>query len=98
MICYVGDSAPSALDKYPPIFDAEILITEITFFRPEHRREKIHKYGHMHIDDIVERKDKFNNKVILGTHASTRYHERQIRKEFEKRLPDELKDRLELWL
>lgn len=98
LICYVGDSAPAGIDNYPPVYDAEILITEITFYRPEHRREKIHKFGHMHIDDIVERKDKFKNKLILGTHASTRYHERQIRKEFEKRLPDELRGRLELWL
>lgn len=97
-ICYVGDTAPAALDDYPPIYDADVLITELTFFRPEHRREKIHKFGHTHIDDFIERQDKFNNKLIIGTHASTRYHEREIRRAIDKRMPATLKERFKLWL
>ena len=97
-ICYVGDTAPSALDAYPPIYDVDVLITELTFFRPEHRREKIHKFGHTHLDDIIERADKFKNKLIVGTHASTRYHEREIRRAIDKRMPQSLKEKFELWL
>lgn len=97
-ICYVGDTAPAALDNYPPIYDVDVLITEVTFFRPEHRREKIHKFGHTHLDDMIERADKFKNKLIIGTHASTRYHQREIRRAIEKRMPQSLKERFELWL
>ena len=44
LVCYTGDTAPPGLDNYPPIYDAKILITELTFFRPEHRKEKIYKF------------------------------------------------------
>jgi ribonuclease Z len=98
LVCYTGDTAPAGFDEYPPVMEAQILITELTFFRPEHRKEKIHKFGHTHLDDIIERAGKFKNELIIAAHFSTRYHERQIRKAIEKKLPPELKDRLHLWL
>ena len=75
-----------------------ILITEITFFRPEHRKEKIYKFGHMHLDDIIERADKFHNELIIAMHFSTRYATNQIEKAVMKKIPAQLKDRIKLWL
>ncbi len=98
LVAYTGDTAPQGLDNLPAVYDAKILITEITFFRPEHRKEKIHKFGHIHLDDVLERADRFNNERLIFAHFSTRYHERQIRKFIEKRLPARLRERVELWL
>jgi ribonuclease Z len=98
LLCYVGDSAPAGLDNYPPIYEAQILITEMTFFRPEHRKEKIHKFGHTHLDDILERADRFHNELIILSHFSTRYHERQIRAAVERRFPASLFNRVHLWM
>jgi len=98
IVCYVGDTAPAGLDGYPPVFESQLLITELTFFRPEHRKDKIHKFGHTHLDDLIERADKFENELIIVAHFSTRYHENQIRKEVEQKLPPQLRDRMRLWL
>jgi ribonuclease Z len=98
ILCYVGDSAPAGLDNYPPIYESQVLITEMTFFRPEHRKEKIHKFGHTHLDDILERADRFHNELIILSHFSTRYHERQIRTAVERRFPQSLIDRVHLWM
>lgn len=98
LVCYTGDTAPGGFDNYSPVLEADVLITELTFFRPEHRKEKIHKFGHTHLDDLIERADRFRNNLIILAHFSTRYHERQIRKAVERRLPPELKDRVHLWL
>lgn len=98
LVCYTGDTAPEGIDGYPPVFEAKVLITEITFFRPEHRKEKIHKFGHMHLDDIVERTAKFKNKLIIAAHFSTRYGEQQIRNWLGKKLPPELAEKLQIWL
>lgn len=98
LIGYVGDSAPSGLDNNPDFFDTKILITEMTFVAPDHRKEKIHKHGHMHLDDIVARKDQFNNECIIASHFSTRYHDRQIKSMVEKAIPDMIDGRLKLWL
>ncbi len=95
---YLGDSAPRGLDDCPAMYDAEVLVTEMTFVAPSHRREKIHKYGHMHLDDILERRERFNNKLIVAAHFSTRYHDNSVRRIVEKELPDMLDGRLHLWL
>jgi ribonuclease Z len=98
LVCYCGDTAPAGLDNDPAVYAAQILITEVTFFRPEHRKEKIHKYGHTHLDDIIDRAERFRNERIILAHFSTRYHDGQIKKAIEKRLPASLRDRVELWL
>lgn len=98
LVCYTGDTAPPGLDSYPALYDAKILIVELTFFRPDHRKEKIYKFGHMHLDDIIERADKFKNELIIAMHFSTRYATNQIERAVMKKLPPNLKGRVKLWL
>jgi ribonuclease Z len=98
LVCYVGDSAPAGLDSCPAVYDAQVLITEMTFFRPEHRKEKIHKFGHTHIDDIIERADRFKNELIILTHFSTRYQDKQVQAAVDQRLPAGLRERVKLWM
>jgi ribonuclease Z len=95
---YVGDTSPAGLDDCPPMYDAEVLICEMTFVSPDHRKEKIHKFGHMHLDDFVDRRDRFKNQLIIAAHMSTRYHAKRVRSIVEKRIPDMLAGRLYLWL
>ncbi|MBX3441393.1 MAG: metal-dependent hydrolase [Planctomyces sp.] len=98
LVAYCGDTAPAGLDVYPPIYEAQILITELTFFRPEHRKEKIHKFGHTHLDDILERADRFQNELLILAHFSTRYHDSQIRRSIERKLSAAIRGKVELWL
>jgi ribonuclease Z len=98
LVAYLGDSAPGGLDANPAMYDAKVLITEMTFVAPSHRKEKIHKHGHMHLDDYVERRDKFNNELIIAAHFSTRYGEKQVARLVARSLPDMLDGRLKLWL
>ncbi|MCI0380576.1 MAG: MBL fold metallo-hydrolase [Gemmataceae bacterium] len=98
LVAYTGDTSPAGLDNFPAVFEAKILITEMSFIRPNHRREKIHKFGHMHLDDFLERADKFKNEVIVCSHFSTRYHAKEVRKYLDEKLPPSLRERVKLWL
>jgi ribonuclease Z len=98
LVAYLGDSSPDGLDACEAMYRAKVLIAEMTFVAPGHRKEKIHKNGHMHLDDFVERRDRFQNEIVIAAHFSTRYHDRQIRRYVEKALPDMLDGRLHLWL
>jgi len=98
LLCYTGDTNPIGLDAYPPVFQAKVLITELSFIRPNHRREKIHKFGHMHLDDFIERADRFENEVIICGHLSTRYHPDEVRRVVDAKLPAKLRERVRLWL
>ena len=98
LVAYTGDTSPPGLDNNPDMLRAQVLITEMTFVAPKHRKEKIHKHGHMHLDDFIERQDAFKNELIIAGHFSVRYNARQIAKEVEKKLPGMLGGRLKLWL
>ena len=97
-VAYLGDTAPQGLDASPEVYRAEILIMEMTFVAPGERPERIHKYGHTHLDDFLARADLFENEVIIASHFSTRMHPEQIQRIIEKRLPASLRGRLKIWL
>ena len=73
MLCYTGDTSPAGLDENPMVYEARILITEMSFVRVNHPREKIHGFGHMHIDDFIERAERFQNELVIAAHVSSRY-------------------------
>lgn len=98
LVAYTGDTAPAGLDRNPDMFRAKILITEMTFLAPDHRKDVIHKDGHMHLDDFVDRKDTFQNEQIICGHFSVRYNKAQILRWVDKALPDRLQGRLKLWV
>ena len=98
LVAYLGDSSPEGLDRCPAMFEAQVLITELTFVAHSHRKEKIHKFGHMHLDDLLARRERFRNEVVIATHFSTRYTDDRIRRILAKKLPDMLDGRLHIWL
>ncbi|MFM7250660.1 MAG: MBL fold metallo-hydrolase [Planctomycetaceae bacterium] len=98
LVAYLGDSSPEGLDRCPAMFEASVLITELTFVAHGHRKEKIHKFGHMHLDDLIARRSRFRNEVVIASHFSTRYTEERIRRMLAKRIPDMLDGRLQPWL
>lgn len=98
VLAYTGDTAPAGLDACPACFEAKVLITEMSFIRASHRRDKIHKFGHMHLDDFVERAGRFKNELIVAAHFSTRYHPNEVRKLLDNKLPPELRAKMKLWV
>jgi ribonuclease Z len=98
VLAYTGDTSPEGLDANPAMYEAKVLITEMSFVAPSHRKEKIHKHGHMHLDDWVERQGRFQNELVIAAHFSTRYHEKQIKHYVRRSLPEMLGGRLHLWL
>lgn len=98
LIGYTGDTAPAGLDLNPDFYQTQVLIMEMTFVAPGHRKEKIHKHGHTHLDDIVARQNEFKNELVIAGHFSTRYTDKQIERWVKKSLPDMLQGRLHLWL
>jgi ribonuclease Z len=98
LIAYTGDTSPQGLDSNPDMLKAQVLITEMTFVAPKHRKEKIHKHGHMHLDDFIARQDAFQNELIIAAHFSVRYNAKQVYRTIEKKLPGLLDGRLKPWI
>ncbi|MGL6194555.1 MAG: MBL fold metallo-hydrolase [Thermoguttaceae bacterium] len=97
-VAYLGDSTAKAFGVTPELLKADVLILELTFVAPEHKKEAIQKFGHIHLDDIVERRDDFANKLVIASHFSSRYNDNEIVQTITKRIPDMFGGRLVLWI
>jgi len=95
---YLGDSSPEGLDNCPAMYEAQVLVMEITFVAPSHRKDKIHKFGHIHLDDVIQRRPRFQNELIIASHFSTRYSRKRVAELVRRAVPDMFDDRLHLWL
>ena len=50
------------------------------------------------VDDLLARRERFRNEVVIASHFSTRYTDDRIRRILAKRIPDMLDGRLQVWL
>jgi ribonuclease Z len=52
----------------------------------------------MHLDDFIERADRFQNELIVLAHFSTRYNAQEVRRVVDGKLPPGLRERVKLWI
>ena len=80
LLAYTGDTLPGAHLLRDDVRNAQVIISECTFFDPEHKgRAKVGM--HMHVDDLVEwlKLTECENMVVV--HLSRRTHIGQARKQ-----------------
>lgn len=97
MLFYTGDTDRGILESGDAVFRAEVLLIECSFLMEGHQ-DRAAEYRHMHIDDIAEFADRFENQLIVLTHFSRRYSRDAIRDLARRRLPASLHDRIRLAL
>ncbi len=89
-----GDTSIDALDEQPWLYRARLLILEATFLDDRVDVEACRSKGHVHLDEILARADRFENQAILLTHFSARYALAEIRAILSERLPPSLRERV----
>lgn len=97
-LCFPGDTRIEVIDREPSARKARILLLECTFVGPDVTIEKARRSGHVHLDQIAERADLFDNEHIVLTHFSRRHPPEHIKAEVDRRLPATLRDRVHLLL
>lgn len=86
VLSYCGDTGAQVFALEPRIFKAHVLMLECTFAAPEHR-ELGQRYQHLHLDDLVQHQDRFENRSLVLHHVSRRYRPGDFEAEVQRRLP-----------
>lgn len=97
ILFYTGDTDRGLLESCDAVFKAEVLMMECSFIIDGHQ-DRAARYRHIHVDDIADFADRFENDLIVLTHFSRRYSHEEIRDGIRKRLPLSLRDRIRLAL
>lgn len=97
ILFYSGDTDRGLLESCEALFHAEVLLIECSFIEEGHQ-DRAAKYRHIHIDDIADFADRFENDLIILTHFSRRYSHEDIHRGVRRRLPASLHERVRLAL
>lgn len=93
-VAFCGDTMIEVLDREPELYRVKVLILEATFLDERVNVQGAKSRGHVHLDEILDRAEKFENEAILLTHFSARYSSSDIRELVAKKLPSVLRDRV----
>ena len=92
-IAFTGDTSIDALAASEDFRKARILITEMTFIDDKCSPSDAKRFGHIHVEDVIENQDLFaHNEYVVFTHFSARYGREAILNAIA-RLPSPLKEK-----
>jgi ribonuclease Z len=98
-VAFTADTRAALLDREPRLLEARLLVCECTFV-DDPRGEvdpdlgaRADRTGHLRLNDLVLRNDRFRNEAILLTHFSTRYGLGQVRNAVDA-LPEPLRSKV----
>ncbi len=93
LVAYSGDTGSGIFSNAPrSFFTAKVLLLECSFVE-ERDRERSKEWKHLHLDEIAERADLFENEVVVLTHLTLRTSPGDIRSAIARRLPQRLAER-----
>ena len=87
LVAYLGDTTMGEVFDHPDVQNAEVLITEVTFFDADHK-SKAKAGRHLHLDHFVDAIDKLKNRDIVLIHVSRRTGVRRAQKLLRRQLGD----------
>jgi ribonuclease Z len=86
LLAYLADTGPEVVKATPVIADTEVVVVECTFVRPS-ELERAARFGHLHLDHLVEVAPRLHCRHLVVTHLSRRHRlaagERAIRSALE---------------
>ena len=88
LVAFLGDTTIGNVFDQPDVQNAQILITEVTFFDTDHRiKAKAGK--HLHLDHFVEVLPKLKNEQVVISHVTRRTGIKRAQRLLAKRVSDE---------
>ena len=93
-LSYCTDTLVQALDNNPVLYKSRVLILECTFLDERKSLEATRAGCHIHLDEIIERAERFENEALVLMHFSQLYRPDEVRAILDKRCPPNLRQRI----
>lgn len=93
-LAYSTDTLVSVLDHAPELLRTRVLILECTFLDSRKTLEAARAGCHIHLDEIIERAERFENEHIVLMHVSQLYRPDEVAGILDARVPPSLRSRI----
>ncbi len=93
-VSYATDTLDRVLDTCPSLLQSRVLILECTFLDERKSLEASRRGCHVHLDELLERADTFENEAIVLMHFSQLYSPQDVHRLLRTRCPPHLFERI----
>ena len=93
-LAYATDTLASVLDHAPDLLAAKTLIMECTFLDERKTLDAARAGCHIHLDEVIERAERFKNEHIVMMHCSQLYAPSEVAGILDRRVPPALRKRI----
>ncbi|TAJ20602.1 MAG: hypothetical protein EPO68_06090 [Planctomycetota bacterium] len=91
---FTGDTLIEVVENESVVRAARVLVIEVTFVDERVSVDECRSKGHVHLEEVAERAELFQNEALMFTHFSARYRQRDILRALDARLPASLRERV----
>jgi ribonuclease Z len=96
-LCYATDTLIRVLDTNPSMLTSRVLVLECTFYDERKALADSRAGCHIHLDELLEYADRFENEHLVLMHVSQIYSAREAREILQRRCPPQLLSRIQLF-
>lgn len=93
-LAYATDTLIEVVDREPSLKKSRVLVLECTFLDERKERAEARSRCHIHLDEILERAESFENEHLVLMHFSQIYSPEEVRAILQRRCPPELLRRI----
>jgi ribonuclease Z len=93
-LAFTGDTLIEVVEREEVVRKARVLVIEVTFVDDVVSVEECRSKGHVHLYELAERAELFENEALLLTHFSRRYKPEQVVAALDRCLPPKLRARV----
>jgi len=93
-LAYATDTLIQFLDHEPALYRSRVLIMECTFLDERKAIDAARAGCHVHLDEVIERSESFQNQHLVLMHVSQLYRPDEVRPILRRRLPPQLMERV----
>jgi ribonuclease Z len=96
-VAYATDTLSRVLESSPSILESRVLILECTYLDDQWTVEETQERLHTHLDEILERADRFQNEALVLMHFSQAYGPERVHGIIRQRVPPALLERVRVF-
>lgn len=97
LLCVSGDTQIEFFLDHELARGCQVLVHEVTAWDERRSVEQIRKWGHTHVDEVIEHAEKFEGEALVLVHRSMRHSKSEAEQVVRERFPASVRDRVHVF-
>lgn len=97
LLCVTGDTQIELFDREPLVRQCSVLVHEVTGWDGRRGREQVREWGHTHVDEMIERAERFEGDALVLVHRSLRHTRKEAEQIVRERFPASVLDKVHVF-